>query len=777
MDETAYWRLKSAFEQVLLLAPAARVSYLAELAQTEPELAAALGERLACFETAVLDSPATAVMPSIPGYRLLSEAGAGGMGKVWLAQRLSDPEQKLALKQLYGEQLEPELLRRFAQERRALARLNHPHIASLVDAGVDEQGRPYLVTPWVDGARIDQWCIKANASLREKVRLVRDIAAALSHAHAQLIVHRDLKPANVLVDRTGQVRVVDFGIAKLIDQDEQPSTALPMMTLRYAAPEQVAGDSVGPGCDLYALGVLFYELISGKSPYGEQTHPSALAHAIAHGEIVAPKLGAQSEATQRDLHAIVLKLLRKRPQDRYGSAQELALDLERWLAGTAVHARSDERGYLLRRWLRRWRFALAAAALAPMLLGWHVWRLDQQLKQTALQRDRARAVADFFVQLFRQARPGEAREGEVSARTLLDRSVERLRAPNSELSASTRSLLQWVSARVYSDLGRVQEAEPLLAEAIAQLEKQSPAPTDELIEAYRTHAGVLYQLDRVSDSLARSLAAIALMEAQQETNSERYAGILQNAAIAASSVDQARADALFQRALAVLERNQAQMQRAYVLLLLNMGGDYTAQYKHTEAARYFTRAAAAIKGLNPPDTDLQLTVRRALIESRLELGVPSDALAALSAELVEADAAALAHYGKNHLEYAFWQELAGILAIERADAQRAKAHFDLANSLASQLFGDPANDYRVRFALSAALADALVDSRQDLLDAQLAALLQQSRDDSEHRAQIQMLSSLARCSGTQGAESADMLPRWQRQLMATRCAGLARVAD
>lgn len=768
-----YWRYKRAFEHLLEVAPEERAAYLAELGKKEPELSNALASRLARLENTAeqpseqtSESDGATARPSIAGYILLAQAGSGGMGKVWLAHRQSDPEQKLALKQLHAEQPDAELLRRFAQERRALARLNHPHIASLVDAGLDDQGRPYLVTSWVDGERIDHWCQEHSASLRERVRLVRDIAAALSHAHSQMIVHRDLKPANVLVDRAGQVRVVDFGIAKLMDlaEGEQVSTALPIMTLRYAAPEQVSGTAIGPGCDLYALGVLLFELISGRSPYGDCSHPSALAHAIAQGEPLAlePSGALRGAHNQRDLNAIVLKLLRKRPQDRYGSAQELSLELDRWLLGAAVHARSDERGYLLRRWMRRWRFALAAAALLPALLGWHLWQLDQQLQQTALQRDRARAVADFFVQLFRQTGPGEAREGQISARTLLDRSVAQLSAPEAPFTAATRSLLQWVSARVYADLGMVREAEPLLAAAIAQLRQQTPVPVDELVEAYRTHAGVLYQLDRVEDSLASSEAAVELLEREQEIDSERYAGMLQNAGIAAASIDQNRADVLFQRALAVLERNQATMRRAYILLLLNLGGDQSAQFHHLEASRYYDRAMRALESLQPMDIDLQLSVQRAAFETRLELGPRAEQWPALQRELDTASAQAFAHYGQTHLESAFWHVLLGMAAAQSTNLTLAQREFAAAEAIGAQLFDDPEHDHRIRFALNVALARAALTLEPEKLAPQLDQL--RANAPADYAEQIALLAGLLRCQKPADPAAQTRLLRWQREL-------------
>ncbi len=763
-----YWRNKLAFEELLEVPPEARIAYLAQLAQAEPALSSALASRLANYATSVAQPEQLDIQtsPNIAGYTVIAATGSGGMGKVWLVHRASEPEQKLALKQLHAEQPDAELVRRFAQERRALARLNHPHIAALVDAGLDDQGRPYLVTSWVEGARIDHWCDRNQADIRERVRLVRDIAAALSHAHGQMIVHRDLKPANVLVDSNRQVRLVDFGIAKLMDlaEGEHVSTGLPIMTLRYAAPEQVSGAVIGPPCDLYALGVLLFELISGQSPYGDCNHPSALANAVANTEPPAPVLMSTlaNVGNQRDLSAIVLKLLRKRPQDRYGSAQELTLELNRWLAGAPVDARSDERGYLLRRRLYRWRFGLAAAALLLGVLSWHLWRLDQQLQQTELQRDRARAVADFFVQLFRQSGPGEAREGDISARALLDRGVAELTKSDTNLSADTRSLLQWVSARVYADLGMVREAEPLLQRAIKQLQRQQPIPVDELIEAHRTYARVLYQLDRVKDSLASSLTAVDLLERAGETNSERYAGMLQNAAIAAAINDQNQANVLLERALAVLERNQDQMRHSYVLMLLNMGGEKAANLQHSEALTYYARATQAIQALQPMDVDLQLNLQRGALESRLELGPSAQEWPSVHAELKAASTKAFAHYGQDHLETAFWHVLAGMAAAQSERLFEAEHEFAAAESIGAKLFDESSHDHRRRFALNLALVRAARAPRAENTPAQFEHLL--ALDAPDYAPQIKLLRALAHCQALEPSQALDGLQRWQRKL-------------
>lgn len=759
MNDTEYWRVKQAFDALLDLPEAQRSQHLDALTAADPELAQVLRRRLAR-----LNAPTRATAHSehitppaatISGYRILAQAGAGGMGQVFKVQRASQPEQILALKQIHHDRLNPDLRRRFEQERSVLARLNHPNIVPLVDAGVDSDDRPYLVTTWVEGLRIDRYCEQQQLPVAERVRLVLDLAQAISHAHAQLIIHRDIKPANILVDQDGHLRVLDFGIAKMLDQNDARShdttAGFSLMTLRYAAPEQLQHGLIGPACDLYAIGVVLYELITGVSPYVGADSPAALSLAITQQQAFPPSRQPSCTlpiAHPDDLDAIVLKLLRKSASERYHSAQELAADLNRWLQGDIVLARSDERGYLLRRWLWRWRFAVAAAALLPILVGWHVWRLDAQLAETSRQRDRARAVADYFVSLFRSADPGDAREGDVSARALLDASAATLQS-NAELRPDTRSLLQMVTGRVYTDLGMLTEAEPLLAESIDSMETESPLPVDELLDAYRTHAAVLYQLDRVADSLARSRKAIALLEAQGDRQSERYAGMLQNAALAlATNGEQTEADALFAQALTVLERNHANS-RAYVLLLLNLGGDQASRLDHHAALVYLDKAEAAGSAFQQQDPDLWLTIRRAALSSRLELASSASTRDKLAAEIAAELDAAQRFYGQDHLETAFWSEMAGMQAAIRDRSEAAAQHFRLASKIAETLLPEANHPFRQRFDFNTLVADFVRQPKDPVLQQRLMAESARLSVDHPESAEQALISDLLKSNTCQ----------------------------
>lgn len=404
-------------------------------------------------------------------FELVSPLGQGGMGSVWLAERRDgDFDQRVAIKLIAAHASQnPALLRRFATEREILATLDHPGIARLIDGGETAEGWPYLVMEYVDGDPIDRWCQTRLVPFERRIRLIIEVAEALQAAHAMLIVHRDLKPANILVDSRGRTRLLDFGIAKPIDPSGLKNTVIEtaaeqrLMTLRYASPEQVRGERVGTASDLYALGVVLYELLTGVSPYAAQERSSLdLMQAITQAEPPPPsrrllEQGVSGPLPVRrgllgDLDAIVLKALRKSPAERYASASALAEDLTRLIEGMPVSARQGDRRYRAAKFLRRHRLAwslagLAALAGAGMALNWR-WQRDA----IAHERDKAVQTTRFLTELFQQANP-EQHQGQVpDAVTMAERGADALLA-NRALDMDTRASLLRTSSHVLLALG------------------------------------------------------------------------------------------------------------------------------------------------------------------------------------------------------------------------------------------------------------------------------------------------------------------------------------
>ena len=425
------------------LAPEARAGWLAALHREQPEVAAEL-EALLSAESSVdaggllpkdLGADLLAMPPAggqVGPYALVRPLGHGGMGTVWLGRRNDGRYQgEVAVKLLSGALLHPAGAARFRREADALARLTHPNIARLLDAGVSAAGQPYLVLEYVDGVQIDRYADERRLPPAGRLALLLQVLDAVSHAHANLIVHRDLKPSNLLVTGGGTVKLLDFGIAKLLEGEgaagersvltEAAGTAL---TPEYAAPEQVTGAPITVATDVYSLGVLMYVLLSGRHPTGEGATTSAqhlqrlvdvTPTRLSSAAATAAHRGTAPERLRRlyrgDLDNIVAKALKKSPGERYGTVAALAEDIRRYLRHEPVQARPDTLGYRARKFVRRNRASVAAATVAVSLLvastGYALFQLGQaerQRDEARVQRDRAvlerqrSAASDNFMQ-------------------------------------------------------------------------------------------------------------------------------------------------------------------------------------------------------------------------------------------------------------------------------------------------------------------------------------------------------------------------------------------
>ncbi len=340
-------------------------------------------------------------------YRLLRHLGEGGMGTVYLAERCDgDFTQPVALKLLAAAaEGSPILTERFGQERKLLARLEHPGIARLLDGGALADGKPFLAMEYVQGERIDAWCDRHALDLSARITLFLKVCAAVEYAHRNLIIHRDIKPANILVTEDGTPKLLDFGIARILDDQTDllaTATAAHAMTLAYASPEQIERLPLTTAADVYSLGVVLYQLVTGRRPYQHLVTPHLLSNAIVTGDLVPPSRAARQarqEAGQplsrkrtvpRDLDAIVLKALRRQADERYPGVAALADDLQRFLECRPVQARRGRQWYRVRRFVKRNRWPLAAgsavllavvAGLLSTLLSLRETRLAQQLAE------------------------------------------------------------------------------------------------------------------------------------------------------------------------------------------------------------------------------------------------------------------------------------------------------------------------------------------------------------------------------------------------------------
>ena len=388
--------LRVQFEALLAEPPEQRATLLATLARSNPALAEELRRMLGAYDrtTGLMDHPAVDSMIGaliVPGmqlgaYRLKKELGRGGMGVVFEATRADGSfEKRVAIKILRHDHLDDHFVRRFEHERRILAQLDHPHIASILDAGTTAGGDPHFVMEFVHGIPITAYCKLHNLSIRRRLDLFLQICDAVEHAHRHLTVHRDLKPSNILVTEAGAVKLLDFGIAKLLEPDMLGAAeTAALLTPGYSSPEQIKKQPITTSTDIFALGILLYEILTGEHPFDKK---GQLAHEVMRAivEDDPPPTGLGSE-----LNAIVLTALQKQPSWRYPSVAQLADDIGRYKRGWPVVAKGNNAAYRLRKFVRRQWLPLAAAALliAILLAGIFATRRQAQAAEEARARRR-----------------------------------------------------------------------------------------------------------------------------------------------------------------------------------------------------------------------------------------------------------------------------------------------------------------------------------------------------------------------------------------------------
>ncbi|MBB5208998.1 serine/threonine-protein kinase [Chiayiivirga flava] len=521
MDTDRWQRVRAIFDAVADADPDTWDSLLAAACADAPDLRedvrrlleadlAARGEpsRIADHSPAFLGEAAEAddrrqvdawIGRQLGAWRIVRSLGRGGMGMVYLAER-QDGEfrQQAAIKLLRMDLADDIARQRFLSERQILAELEHPHIARLLDGGSTRDSGPWFALEYVDGVPLTAWCDSRRLGIRERLNLFLDVCAAVAYAHERLVVHRDLKPANILVDAAGQVKLLDFGIAKLLDtKSAETGTAMRVFTPGYAAPEQIQGERVTPATDIYALGVILYELLTGCRPYRIATSENALAmeRAVLTNTPVRPSVAlavgspdarttesaddtiaiaalrgltpAQMRSRLRgDLDAILLKTLRKEPDARYSSVREFADDLRSVLLSRVVMARRGGWRYVMDRFLRRNAITVGIASLAVVALVVGLLAALSQADEARRQRDTARSSLEFMAGLFRNADPGARDRANLTVRDILDEGVRDIRNTRFDEESARAQLLLAMGA-AYSGLNLVDAAIPLLEEARA----------------------------------------------------------------------------------------------------------------------------------------------------------------------------------------------------------------------------------------------------------------------------------------------------------------------
>ena len=437
-------------------------------------------------------------------YRIVRKLGSGGMGDVYLAERADEEyQQQVAIKMVRSGMFSRQVQGRLRMERQILATLQHPNIARLLDGGRTPDGTPYLVMEYIDGEPIDAYCDRRRLAPEERLALLRTVCAAVHYAHQNLIVHRDLKPNNILITPQGVPKLLDFGIAKLLDTRQSAQTLTVthaeyrVMTPAHASPEQVRGDTITTASDIYVLGVLLYELLCGRRPFHllgasllemeriiceqEAPTPSEMVARTAHEspELLTDIVACRSTTPTRlqkylrgDLDNIVGMAMRKDPERRYSSAEQLAADLERHLSGKPVLASKDTWLYRTRKFVGRHKISVAASTAAIVTLAAFATITFVQAQRIAYERDvataertRAEQVSSFLVELFELSDPSRNRGNQVTARELLDIGARRVSLGLAD-QPETRATLLGTIGTVYQSLGLYSDSVSLLQEGL-----------------------------------------------------------------------------------------------------------------------------------------------------------------------------------------------------------------------------------------------------------------------------------------------------------------------
>lgn len=476
--------------------------------------------------------------PEVVGpYRIVRRIGQGGMGIVYLAERIEGAfEQRVALKLIKRGMDTESIIRRFMSERQILARLQHPHIARLLDGGSTEDGRPYFAMEYIEGIPLLQYCNVKGLDIDARLGLFEDVCRAVQYAHRNLIVHRDLKPGNILVTRDQQVKLLDFGIARMLQEDDAtPQTLLTeagmrVLTPEYAAPEQVSGKSITTQTDVYSLGVVLYELLCGVRPLKLTSHTPKEVEAVICEKMPAKPSSrlAENEKTEEsyatspeklirrlegDLDVICLKALQKEPERRFSSVDEFWQDIARHLSGLPVNAQSDSTLYRLRKFISRHKngvfMAAASALLLLTVISVYTWRISKERDRAQLAATEAEQVTTFLTELLSAANPHVAQGDTLNVRQVLDQGSIRIRNELTDQPDVQASLLSTIGD-AYNGLGLYERAESHFNQALSILRSTGRGETPEAALLLQNMADIRHSLSDfvVADSLERLTLAL-----------------------------------------------------------------------------------------------------------------------------------------------------------------------------------------------------------------------------------------------------------------------------
>lgn len=677
MEKDRWQRVQELFHEALERSPDDRAAFLRERCGLDKEMVGEVWSLLQADQAVdatlapALDGLLDELDQSLTGdqlgaYRLLRRIGVGGMGSVFLAERADQSfERQVAIKVVRRGMDSVGVVARFEQERRILAGLDHPNIARLLDSGITSDGRPYFVMEYVDGLPIDVYCDRNRLPVSARLSLFSQVCDAVAFAHESLIVHRDLKPSNILVTEASQVKLLDFGIAKLVDTESQDLTATNAtpFTPAYAAPEQLSGASVTTATDVFALGVVLFELLTGQRPYA--LAPSAAEQVLRRVTGVPPKpssvltnamivegddvaLSAEDAATRLseisreravttarlrtqlrgDLDTIALVALRAEPERRYRSADALGQDIRRFLGNEPIAARKDSAGYRFGKFVRRNQIALSAGVLASAsLVGvtvFYTTELAEQRDVAVVEQKTTEEVITFVTSLFEAATPENAQGREITVREAVDLGFDRLRDDLTE-SPQVRARLLNTIGDVYYKLGSNDRAETLYRQSL-ELERDLFGPvsvevaaTEFVLAMTRQNVGDLEEAETLFSNALASRRLLLGNTSQGVSDSLGGLGFLKETQ---GHFDEA--EALFNENLALLRQLHRRDHESVAIAMRQLAALYRVADRAEEARPLILDAIAMQKRLHDGEHPEIEESRRQLAGILRDLGAHED---------------------------------------------------------------------------------------------------------------------------------------------------------
>ncbi len=640
-DRSGWSLIEPILDQVLDLPTTDRAAYLARACAGDQVLRDRIEQMLAAGEdpdsplersVAELAGPLLAEFnefapPPIPlgeligPWKVTAELGQGGMGAVYKAERADGQfAQTAALKVVRrGGEHDPLLIRRFLEERRILATLTHPHIARLLDGGVTPHGLPYFAMEFVAGRPLDQYCTDLALDIPARLALMEQVLGAVAYAHRNLLVHRDLKPSNIFVTDEGEVKLLDFGIAKLLGDDHPADPALTLasgrvMTPEYAAPEQVRGDPITTATDIYALGAVLYQLLTGRRAHRFDKRTAAeIEKVVCEADPVAPSAAVRGpregmagaadplpRSLSGDLDTLVLTALQKDPARRYASAEAMLDDLRRWRTGRPLLARPDSAGYRARKFVGRHRVGVSAAALVILALAGGIVATAWQARAARLEARRADRVKEFLADLLHQADPDVTGGQEFSVRQLLDRGTRRIDSMLGSEPAVQAELYE-VLGNTYAHLGLLEQADTLHRKGLAVVRRLYGPGSPELLDHEMAVGWGLNDRGRYRDADTLLTRAIGAYEGASGPESQALSDAIDILATARKRLDHPeQAESLYRQSLALQIRLSGPNDTITASRLSDLGSLLAAQNRLAPAESAMVAAQAHRKGVLSP---------------------------------------------------------------------------------------------------------------------------------------------------------------------------------